>query len=149
MPPSNKTKAKLPVAVSSQSTVERENRKIRLLERLRLGEPWAAATRAVGVCERTATNWRKKDPEYAQAVDAARDAAIATVENKMYDLCLKDDSGYNALRIFYLKVKAGWKDQAGKSKRSSKRRTTVLPEVAEAAVTAGLKKHDALREARD
>jgi hypothetical protein len=147
MPRRQSSKAKVPARVPGQATLQKEGRKLRLLERLRLGEPWAEAASAVGVCERTAANWRKKDPEYAAAVDAARDAAIAKVESTTYELCLNKDSRHNALRIFYLKAKAGWKDRRTK-KSAQKRVATVLPEVAEHALAAGIKKHEALKKKR-
>jgi hypothetical protein len=90
-----------------------QDRQAALLRAFRAGATWPEATRAVGVSERTIRRWCEADPDFAAAIEAARDRPLAEVESTTLQQCLDPDPANNTLRMFFLKCRAPevWNDK--------------------------------------
>ena len=61
------------------------------------------AAKAAGISRATFYQWKRDDPEFAEAVEEIEEAALDEVENVVYDMILKEHNP--AVTIFYLKTK--------------------------------------------
>lgn len=89
-----------------------EGKKARFLDNLKAsGGIIYAACENTGISRSTYDSWRKKDPEFAEAVAEVKEAQIDFVESKLMGLI---NAGDTAATIFYLKTKGkerGWSEK--------------------------------------
>lgn len=83
---------------------DHKNARVRaLVEAFESGMTVAEAALRVGVGERTVYRWMANDPQFADAVNEARDEADDRVEAVTLGNCLDPDPAHNGLRMFWLK----------------------------------------------
>lgn len=80
-----------------------DEKKRALLEAFREGMTVLEAARRVGVGTTTVYRWTGADPEFAAAVEDAKDRADDAVEAVTFTNCVDPDPAHNTLRIFWLK----------------------------------------------
>lgn len=89
----------------TKSTPEKEvkaNAIRTFVERLTRGETITAASKAAGVCRKTAYNWRDSDKEFAEAWDDAIEVGTEKLETEATRRAL---DGSDTLLIFLLKAR--------------------------------------------
>lgn len=62
----------------------------------------------LGVTDRTVRNWKKKHPEFAEAIEMGTMKPNARVVGKLFDECM---SGNITAIIWWTKNKMGWRDR--------------------------------------
>lgn len=80
-----------------------DDKKAALLEAFRAGMTVVEAARKVGVGTTTIYRWTGSDPEFAAAVEDAKDRADDAVEAVTFANCIDPDPSHNTLRMFWLK----------------------------------------------
>lgn len=118
------------------------------LAQLQTSASLSDACTAAGVSIRTVQRWRAADPTFAEAVEAAFDHAISTVETTAFMNAIDPDPKHNTFRMFWLKCHAGWSDKAADVERAAEMLDNVDPAVAEAALAAAVAADAALQAAR-
>ena len=91
---------------------ERKAKKEAIIESIFDGCSKALAARGAGVPRRTLYNWLQEDDEFRLSVNAARMAAVNTMEEVAFVCGLKAEENprYQTSMVFWLKAQAGWKE---------------------------------------
>ncbi len=79
-------------ALPKESTAER---KAKFLEHLKDKLEVASASRSSGIPTRTVNDWKRRDPEFATAVEDARFHAISELVESVYERALNKDKKYD------------------------------------------------------
>ena len=87
------------------STKVAQEKKAKALKVLTAGGTMYDAARAAGFSTKTLYNWAKADPEFAAAIDEARDKSDDQVELTTFGNCTDPDASHNVLRMFWLKCR--------------------------------------------
>ena len=88
--------------VDSSSTHSTSQKGQKALAALRQGLSIAAACRRAGIDRKTYYNWRKADPDFADAADAAIENGTDALEDALFRRAKKDDT---TAAIFLLKAR--------------------------------------------
>ncbi len=72
----------------------------------------AAVARAFGVSSTAVRRYVNRRPKLRELLDEVRHDMDDNVQSRYYADCLKDDPAYQTSRIFYMKVRLGWKEPA-------------------------------------
>ncbi len=91
------------MSAMSRIKKRRDKRRAVILKALQQGCTLHAAATAAGVCQKTLRRWCDADPEFADKVEEARDAAFGVIEKAAYDAATDPNPANNTMRIFLLK----------------------------------------------